>query len=153
MFRTETPKNFDDLPKTGSYTTRKDIDEIGERQQLTTEAKRGLFYRVELLNEGKYRTRGEVLPDRRKRGKDGRRRGGGKARFKRVGNREREEKKGKHIKCWLQAKRKKKKKRKHEKKQKETSKGKKMKVKEICCKYVILGCLLFSVAKNSIKSY
>lgn len=44
-------------------------------------------------------------------------------------------------------------KRKHEKKQKETSKGKKTKVKETCCKYVILGCLLFSVAKNSIKSY
>lgn len=34
----------------GNYTTRKEIDEIGEHQQLTTEAKRGLFYRVELLN-------------------------------------------------------------------------------------------------------
>lgn len=64
--------NFNDLPNTGSYTTRKDIDEIGERQQLTTEAKRGLFYRVELLNGHEYRTRGETPPNRRKRGKDGR---------------------------------------------------------------------------------
>lgn len=56
----------------GNYTTPEEIGEIGERQQLTTEAKRGLFYRVELLNGGKYRTRGEVPPDRRKRGKDGR---------------------------------------------------------------------------------
>lgn len=63
--------NFDDLPNTGSYTTRKEIDEIGERQQLTTEAKRGLFYRVELLNGCKYQTRGERPPNRRKRGKDG----------------------------------------------------------------------------------
>jgi len=53
----------------------------------------------------------------------------------------------------ITSEKKEKEKRKHEKKQKETSKGKKMKVKEMCCKYVILGCLLFSVAKNSIKSY
>lgn len=66
------------LPNTGSYTTRKEIDEIGERRQLTTEAKRGLFYRVELLNGGKYRTRGEMPPDRRKRGKNGRSGKGGK---------------------------------------------------------------------------
>lgn len=62
----------------GNYTTPEEIGEIGERQQLTTEAKRGLFYRVELLNGGKYRTRGEVPPDRRKRGKDGRSGKGGK---------------------------------------------------------------------------
>ena len=70
--------NFDDLPKTGNYTTPEEIGEIGERRQLTTEAKRGLFYRVELLNGGKYRTRGEMPPNRRKRGKDGRSREGGK---------------------------------------------------------------------------
>jgi hypothetical protein len=56
----------------GNYTTPEEIDEIGERQQLTTEAKRGLFYRVELLNGGKYQTRGEMPSNRRKRGKDGR---------------------------------------------------------------------------------
>lgn len=53
-----------------------------ELQQVTTTvpdaAKRCLFYRVELLNGGKYRTRGEVPPDRRKRGKDGRSGKGGK---------------------------------------------------------------------------
>ena len=53
-----------------------------ELQQVTTTvpdaAKRCLFYRVELLNEGKYRTRGKVPPDRRKRGKDGRSGKGGK---------------------------------------------------------------------------
>lgn len=47
-----------------------------ELQQVTTTvpdvAKRCRFYRVELLNGGKYRTRGEVPPDRRKRGKNGR---------------------------------------------------------------------------------
>lgn len=85
LFRTETPPNFDDLPKMGNYTTPEEIGEIGERQQLTTEAKRGLFYRVELLNGGKYRTRGEVPPDRRKRGKDGRSGKGGKVEEK--GNR------------------------------------------------------------------
>ena len=53
----------------------------------------------------------------------------------------------------ITSEKKEKEKRKHEKKQKETSKGKKMKVKETCCKYVILGRLLFSAAKNSIKSY
>lgn len=56
------------------------------------------FYRVELLNGGKYWTRGEAPPDRRKRGKDGRSGKGGKVRFKRVGNRERKEKKGKRVK-------------------------------------------------------
>lgn len=73
-----------------------------ELQQVTTTvpdaAKRCRFYRVELLNGGKYRTMGEVPPDRRKRGKNSMRRGGGKVGFKRVGNREREEKKGKRIK-------------------------------------------------------
>lgn len=53
-----------------------------ELQQVTTTvpdaAKRCRFYRVELLNGGKYRTRGEVPPDRRKRGKDGRSGKGGK---------------------------------------------------------------------------
>ena len=53
-----------------------------ELQQVTTTvpdaAKRRRFYRVELLNGGKYRTRGEVPPDRRKRGKDGRSGKGGK---------------------------------------------------------------------------
>ena len=44
--------NFDDLPKTGNYITPEEIGEIGERQQLTTEAKRRLFYRAELLNGG-----------------------------------------------------------------------------------------------------
>lgn len=73
-----TASNFDDLPKMGNYTTPEEIGEIGERQQLTTEAKRGLFYRVELLNGGKYWTRGEAPPDRRKRGKDGRSGKGGK---------------------------------------------------------------------------
>lgn len=70
-----------------------------ELQQVTTTvpdaAKRCRFYRVELLNGGKYRTRGEVPPDRRKRDENSMRRGGGKVRLKRVGNREREEKKGK----------------------------------------------------------
>lgn len=64
-----------------------------------------------------------------------------------------QEKKRKARKALITSEKKEKEKRKHEKKQKETSKGKKMKVKETCCKYVILGCLLFSVAKNSIKSY
>lgn len=41
-------------------------------------AKRCRFYRVELLNGGKYWTRGEVPPDRQKRGKDGRSGKGGK---------------------------------------------------------------------------
>lgn len=53
-----------------------------ELQQVTTTvpdaAKRCRFYRVELLNGGKYRTRGEVPPDRRKQGKDGRSGKGGK---------------------------------------------------------------------------
>jgi hypothetical protein len=53
-----------------------------ELQQVTTTvpdaAKRCRFYRVELLNRGKYRTGGEVPPDRRKRGKDGRSGKGGK---------------------------------------------------------------------------
>ena len=53
-----------------------------ELQQVTATvpdaAKRRRFYRVELLNGGKYRTRGEVPPDRRKRGKDGRSGKGGK---------------------------------------------------------------------------
>ena len=53
-----------------------------ELQQVTTTvpdaAKRRRFYRVELLNGGKYRTQGEVPPDRRKRGKDGRSGKGGK---------------------------------------------------------------------------
>ena len=64
-----------------------------------------------------------------------------------------QEKKRKALKALITSEKKEKEKRKHEKKQKETSKGKKMKVKETCCKYVILGCLVFSVAKNSIKSY
>lgn len=72
-----------------------------ELQQVTTTvpdaAKRCRFYRVELLNEGKYRTRGEAPPDRRKRDENGMRRGGGKVGLKRVGNREREEKKGKRV--------------------------------------------------------
>lgn len=70
-------QNFDDLPKTGNYTTPEEIGEMRELQQVTATvpdaAKRCRFYRVELLNGGKYRTRGEVPPDRRKRGKDGRR--------------------------------------------------------------------------------
>lgn len=74
--------NFDDPPKTGNYTTPEEIDEMRELQQVTTTvpdaAKRCRFYRVELLNGGKYRTRGEVPPDRRKRGKDGRSGKGGK---------------------------------------------------------------------------
>lgn len=53
-----------------------------ELQQVTATvpdaAKRCRFYRVELLNGGKYRTRGEVPPDRRKRGKNGRSGKGGK---------------------------------------------------------------------------
>lgn len=53
-----------------------------ELQQVTAtgcgNAKRCLFYRVELLNGGKYRTRGEMPPNRRKRGKDGRSGKGGK---------------------------------------------------------------------------
>ena len=75
--------NFDDPPKTGNYTTPEEIDEMRELQQVTTTvpdaAKRCRFYRVELLNGGKYQTRGEVPPDRRKRGKDGRSGKGGKA--------------------------------------------------------------------------
>lgn len=54
-----------------------------ELQQVTTmvpdAAKRCRFYRVELLNGGNYRTRGEVPPDRRKGGKNGIRREGGEA--------------------------------------------------------------------------
>lgn len=54
-----------------------------ELQQVTTmvpdAAKRCRFYRVELLNGGNYRTRGEVPPDRRKGGKNGMRREGGEA--------------------------------------------------------------------------
>jgi hypothetical protein len=53
-----------------------------ELQQVTATvpdaAKRCRFYRVELLNGGKYRTRGEAPPDRRKRGKDDRSGKGGK---------------------------------------------------------------------------
>lgn len=52
-----------------------------ELQQVTATvpdaAKRCRFYRVELLNGGKYRMRGEVPPDRRKGGKNGMRREGG----------------------------------------------------------------------------
>lgn len=48
-----------------------------ELQQVTAtghrNAKRSLFYRVELLNGSKYRIWGEVPPDRRKRGKAGKR--------------------------------------------------------------------------------
>lgn len=72
-----------------------------ELQQVTTTApdaaKRCRFYRVELLNVGKYRTRGEAPPDRRKQDENSMRRGGGKVRLKRVGNREREDKKGKRV--------------------------------------------------------
>lgn len=54
-----------------------------ELQQVTTTvpdaAKRCRFYRVELLNGGKYRTQGETPPNRRKRGKNGMRREGGEA--------------------------------------------------------------------------
>ena len=50
--------NFDDLPKTGNYTTPEEIGEMRELQQVTTTvpdaAKRCRFYRVELLNGGKY---------------------------------------------------------------------------------------------------
>ena len=74
--------NFDDLPKTGNYTTPEEIGEMRELQQVTTTvpdaAKRCRFYRVELLNRGKYRTQGETPPNRRKRGKDGRSGKGGK---------------------------------------------------------------------------
>lgn len=98
-----------------------------ELQQVTATvpdaAKRCRFYRVELLNGGKYRTRGEVPPDRRKRGENNMRRGGGKVRLKRVGNREREEKKGKcrrkkrkARKALITSEKKEKEKRKHEKK-------------------------------------
>lgn len=76
------PVHFDDLPKTGNYTTPEEIGEMRELQQVTAtghrSAKRCRFYRVELLNVGKYRTKGEVPPDRRKRGKDGRSGKGGK---------------------------------------------------------------------------
>lgn len=52
-----------------------------ELQQVTAtshrSAKRCRFYRVELLNGGKYRTRGEVPPDRRRRDENGMRREGG----------------------------------------------------------------------------
>lgn len=72
-----------------------------ELQQVTTTvpdaAKRCRFYRVELLNGGKYRTRGEVPLDRRKRDKNDMYRGGGKVKLTRVGNRECEEKKGKRV--------------------------------------------------------
>lgn len=118
-FRTETPL----------------ISTISQRRQVTTTvpdaAKRCRFYRVELLNGGEHRTRGE--------------------REEKKGKRRR--KKRKARKALITSEKKEKEKRKHEKKQKETSKGKKMKVKETCCKYVILSCLLFYVAKNSIKSY
>ena len=72
-----------------------------ELQQVTAtghrSAKRCRFYRVELLNGGNYWTRGEVPPDRRKQDENSMRRGSGKARLKRVGNREREDKKGKRV--------------------------------------------------------
>lgn len=98
-----------------------------ELQQVTTTvpdaAKRCRFYRVELLNGGKYRTRGETPPNRRKRGENNMRRGGGKVGLKRVGNREREEKKGKcrrkkrkARKALITSEKKEKEKRKHEKK-------------------------------------
>lgn len=74
--------NFDDLPKTGNYITPEEIGEMRELQKVTTmvpdAAKRCRFYRVELLNGGQYRTRGEMPPNRRKRGKDGRSGKGGK---------------------------------------------------------------------------
>lgn len=82
------------------------------------------------FERGKYRTKGEVPPDRRKGGKNGRSGKGGKVRLKRVGNREREEKKGKRVKRWLQAKRKKKKKgntKRNKKKHRKERKGKKKK--------------------------
>lgn len=45
-----------------NYTTPEEIDEMRELQQVTTTVpdatKRCRFYRVELLNGGKYRTRG-----------------------------------------------------------------------------------------------
>lgn len=51
--------NFDDLPKTGNYTTPEEIGEMRELQKVTAagreNAKRSLFYRVELLNGSKYR--------------------------------------------------------------------------------------------------
>lgn len=85
----------------GNYTTPEEIGEMRELQQVTTSvpdaAKRCRFYRVELLNGGKYWTGGEVPPDRRKRDENSMRRGGGKVRLKRVGNREREDKKGKRV--------------------------------------------------------
>lgn len=66
----------------GNYTTPEEIGEMRELQQVTTTvpdaAKRCRFYRVELLNGGKYRTRGEMPPNRRKWGKDGRSGKGGK---------------------------------------------------------------------------
>ena len=69
-------------PKDGNYTTPEEIGEMRELQQVTTtgrgNAKRCRFYRVELLNGGKYRTQGETPPNRRKRGKDGRSGKGGK---------------------------------------------------------------------------
>lgn len=84
--------NFDDLPKTGNYTTPEEIGEMRELQQVTAtgrgNAKRCRFYRVELLNGGKYRTQGETPPNRRKRGKDGRSGGGYRRR-----------KKGKRVTC------------------------------------------------------
>ena len=56
--------------------------EMRELQQVTTTvpdaAKKCRFYRVELLNGGKYWTRGEVPLDRRKRDEDGRSGKGGK---------------------------------------------------------------------------
>ena len=70
--------NFDDPQKTDNHTTQREVDEMRELQQVTSEPKRRRFYRVELLNGGKYRTRGEAPPDRRKRGKDGRSGKGGK---------------------------------------------------------------------------
>lgn len=91
-FARKRPK-FRRSAKDGNYTTPEEIDEMRELQQVTAtgrgNAKRCRFYRVELLNGGKYWTRGEVRSDRRKRGKDGRRRGGGYRRRK----------KGKRVTC------------------------------------------------------
>lgn len=82
----------------GNHTTPEEIDEMRELQQVTTTvpdaAKRCRFYRIELLNGGQYRTRKKC------RQIDG---NGAKAICVAVvakyDLREREEKKGKHIKC------------------------------------------------------
>ena len=80
-FARKRPK-FRRSPKDGNYTTSEEIGEMRDLQQVTTTvpdaAKRCRFYRVELLNGGKYRTQGETPPNRRKRGKDGRSGKGGK---------------------------------------------------------------------------